>query len=103
MLMLNCLRVLPEGAEKYLDIDRLIRHNGAAIQCTSIFPSVLIRAITCLRGRWPLLHHFVHSVSGGPVWDRILPLISLRRPDGEREINERGKVYNGSGSSTAKT
>jgi hypothetical protein len=37
MLMLNCLRVLPEGAEKYLDIDRLIRHNGAAIQCTSIF------------------------------------------------------------------
>jgi hypothetical protein len=66
------------------------------------FPSVLIRAITCLRDVGHFLHHFVHSVSGGPVWDRILPLISLRRPDGEREINERGKVYNCSGSSTAK-
>ena len=66
------------------------------------FPPVLIRAITCLRDVGHFLHNFVHSVGGGPVWDRILPLISLRRPDGEREINERGKVYNGSGSSTAK-
>ena len=37
MLMLKWLRVLLEDAERYLDIDRLIRHNDAAIQCTSIF------------------------------------------------------------------
>ena len=66
------------------------------------FPSVLIRAITCLRDVGHFLRHFARSVSGGIVWDRILPLISFRRPDGEREIKERGKIYNGSGSSTAK-
>lgn len=37
MSMLHWLRVRLEDAERYLDIDRLIRHNGAAIQCTSIF------------------------------------------------------------------
>ncbi len=66
------------------------------------FPSLLIKAITCMRDVGHFLHHFVRSISGGPLWDRVLPLISVRRPDGEREINARDEVYNGSRSSTAK-
>ena len=66
------------------------------------FPSLLIRAITCLRDVGHFLQHFVRSLNGGLVLDRILPLISFRRPDGEPEIKERDKVYDRSRSSTAK-